>query len=170
MIRQEKKNFYSELKIRDITDNKTFWKKVKPFFTDKIQSKSKITLIEKNIVSREGEKVIKSEEIISEDKAIAEVFNKFFINIVPNLKMSVENDFDTNFLKTEDPGLNAISEYKNHPSVIIKIKKKNREIFFFSPAQYDDILKNIKSLDTAKISKQTYIPTKILKQNSEYIA
>ena len=66
MIRQEKKNFYSELKIRDITDNKTFWKKVKPFFTDKIQSKSKITLIEKNIVSREGEKVIKSEEIISE--------------------------------------------------------------------------------------------------------
>ena len=125
MIRQEKKNFYSELKIRDITDNKTFWKKVKPFFTDKIQSKSKITLIEKNIVSREGEKVIKSEEIISEDKAIAEVFNKFFINIVPNLKMSVENDFDTNFLKTEDLGLNAISEYKNHPSVIIIIKKKN---------------------------------------------
>ena len=42
--------------------------------------------------------------------------------------------------------------------------------FFFSPAQYDDILKDIKSLDTAKISKQTYIPTKILKQNSEYIA
>ena len=125
MIRQEKKNFYSELKIRDITDNKTFWKKVKPFFTDKIQSKSKITLIEKNIVSREGEKVIKSEEIISEDKAIAEVFNKFFINIVPNLKMSVENDFDTNFLKTEDPGLNEISEYKKHPSVNIIIKKKN---------------------------------------------
>ena len=169
MIRQEKKNFYSELKIRDITDNKTFWKKVKPFFTDKIQSKSKITLIEKNIVSREGEKVIKSEEIISEDKAIAEVFNKFFINIVPNLKISVENDFDTNFLKSEDPGLNAISKYKNHPSVII-IKKTNRVRFFFSPAQYDDILKNMKSLDTGKISKQTYIPTKILKQNSEYIA
>ena len=132
MIRQEKKNFYSELKIRDITDNKTFWKKVKPFFTDKIQSKSKITLIEKNIVSREGEKVIKSEEIISEDKAIAEVFNKFFINIVPNLKMSVENDFDTNFLKTEDPGLNAISEYKKHPSVIIIIKKKKLRFFFFT--------------------------------------
>ena len=132
MIRQEKKNFYSEFKIQDITDNKTFWKKVKRFFTDKIQSKSKITLIEKNIVSREGEKVIESEEIISEDKAIAEVFNKFFINIVLNLKMSVENDFDTNFLKTEDPGLNAISEYKNHPSVIIIIKKKKlSEIFFF---------------------------------------
>ena len=26
--------------------------------------------------------------------------------------------FDTNFLKTEDPVLNAISKYRNHPSVI----------------------------------------------------
>ena len=120
-------------------------------------------------MSSEGEKVIESEEIISEDKAIPQVFNRFFINIVPNLKISVENDFDTNFLKSEDPGLNAISKYKNHPSVII-IKKTNRVRFFFSPAQYDDILKNMKSLDTGKISKQTYIPTKILKQNSEYIA
>ena len=30
-----------------ITDNKTFWKTVKPLFTDKIQTESKITLIEK---------------------------------------------------------------------------------------------------------------------------
>ena len=48
LIRQEKKNFHSKLKTWDITDNKTFWKKVKPFFTDKIQTKSKITLTEKN--------------------------------------------------------------------------------------------------------------------------
>ena len=38
---QEKKNFYSKLKTQGITDNKTFWKKTKPFFTDKIQTKSK---------------------------------------------------------------------------------------------------------------------------------
>ena len=57
LIRQEKKNFHSKFKTRNITDNKTFWKKVKPFFTDKIQTKSKITLIEKKIVSSEGEKV-----------------------------------------------------------------------------------------------------------------
>ena len=47
-----------------------------------------------------------SEEIISKDKAITEVFNKFFINIVPNLKIPMENDFDTNFLKTKYPVLN----------------------------------------------------------------
>ena len=51
LIRSEKKNFFSNINTSDITDNKTFWKTVKPFFTDKIKTKSKITLIEKNIVS-----------------------------------------------------------------------------------------------------------------------
>ena len=48
LIRSEKKNFFSNINTCDITDNKTFWKTVKPFFTDKIKTKSKITLIEKN--------------------------------------------------------------------------------------------------------------------------
>ena len=51
LIRSEKKNFFNNINTSDITDNKTFWKTVKPFFTDKIKTKSKITFIEKNIVS-----------------------------------------------------------------------------------------------------------------------
>ena len=47
LIRQQKKNFFSKLNTRDVIDNKTFWRKVKPLFTDKVQIKSKITLIEK---------------------------------------------------------------------------------------------------------------------------
>ena len=47
LIRREKKNFFNNISTRDITDNKTFWKTVKPLFTDKMQAKSKITLIEK---------------------------------------------------------------------------------------------------------------------------
>ena len=47
LIRWEKKNFFNNISTRDITDNKTFWKTVKPLFTDKIETKSKITLIEK---------------------------------------------------------------------------------------------------------------------------
>ena len=45
LIRSEKKNFFSNINMRDIIDNKTFWKTVKPFFTDKIKTKPKITLI-----------------------------------------------------------------------------------------------------------------------------
>ena len=33
LIRKEKKAYYSNLKIRDVTDNKTFWRNVKPLFT-----------------------------------------------------------------------------------------------------------------------------------------
>ena len=49
LIRSEKKNFFSNINTNDITDNKAFCKTVKPFFTDKIKTKSKITLIEKKI-------------------------------------------------------------------------------------------------------------------------
>ena len=44
---------------------------MKTFFADKILTKSKITLIEKELLSGEEESVIQSEEIISKDKAIA---------------------------------------------------------------------------------------------------
>ena len=36
LIRREKKNFFDNISTHDITDNKTFWKKVKPLFTYKI--------------------------------------------------------------------------------------------------------------------------------------
>ena len=45
LIRSEKKNFFSNINTSDIRDNKTFWKTVKPFFTDKIKTKSKITCL-----------------------------------------------------------------------------------------------------------------------------
>ena len=34
LIRWEKKNFFNDVSTCDITDNKTFWKIVKPLFTD----------------------------------------------------------------------------------------------------------------------------------------
>ena len=170
LIRQEKKNFYSNLNMRDVIDNKMFWKKVRPLFTDKIQTKSKITLIEKNVLKENG-KVNEIEEVITDDKAIAEIFNEFYVNIVPNLKISMENNFDTEFVKTENPVLNAVNKCKNHPSVImIKEKIKPIEKFSFFPVQYDDVLRKIRNLDPSKSSQQTDIPTKILNYNSEYFA
>ena len=36
LIRKEKKAYYSNVKMRDVTDNKTFWRKVKPVFPEKV--------------------------------------------------------------------------------------------------------------------------------------
>ena len=49
LIRSERKNLFSNNNTSDIRDDKTFWKTVNPFLTDKIKTKLKITLIEKKI-------------------------------------------------------------------------------------------------------------------------
>ena len=113
LIRWEKKNFFNNISTRDITDNKTFWKTVKPLFTDKIQTKSKITLIEKKVVSGVGQEQIVSEKVISEDQVVAEVFNRFFINIVPNLKIPTDHNYDTDFLVTNGRVANALNKFRN---------------------------------------------------------
>ena len=53
---------------------------------------------------------------------------------------------------------------------MIKNKKENDQSFSFGPVTYDDVLKKVKTLDTAKASQQSDIPTEILKQNSDYFA
>ena len=47
---------------------------------------------------------------------------------------------------------------------MIKNKIKNDYISSFRPVTYDDVLRKVKTLDTAKVSHQSDIPTKILKQ------
>ena len=105
---------FSNLKTKDFNDNKSFWKTVKPLFTDKVHIKSKITLIEKKVISKQGQESNHTEKIISDHKAIAEVFNEFFINIVPNLKIAVGNNIENDFTETDDPVLNAVNKFKNY--------------------------------------------------------
>ena len=144
---------------------------VKPFFTNKIKAKSKITLIEKNIVSQEGQEEIVSEKIITEDQAAGDVFNKFFINIVPNVKISTDRGYDNDFIVTDDQVTNAVNKFKNHSSIImIKKQEKNDQSFSYGPVTYDDVSKKVNTLDTTKASQQSDIPTHILKQNPDYFA
>ena len=84
LIRQAKKQFFSNLNTNVVTENKTFWKTLKPSLTDKFKTKSKITLIEKKYNDSSTEP---SEEITSDEEKVAEIFNNFFINIVLNLKI-----------------------------------------------------------------------------------
>ena len=63
--------------------------------------------------------------------------------------------------------------FKNHPSIIlIKNKRKTDQCFSFGPVTFVDTLKKKKknNLVTAITFQQSDIPTKILKQNSNYFA
>ena len=73
LLRNVKKEFYGNLNTNVLTENRTFWKTVKPFLSEKSKKASKITLIE-------------NEKIVSEDKEIAKIFNDYFISI-PILNM-----------------------------------------------------------------------------------
>ena len=170
LIRSEKKNYFSNINIRSITDNKKFWKTVKPLFTEKVHIKSKITLIENKLIAQENGEDLETENVITDDVEVSEVFNDFFVNIVPNLGITKLN-FDNDFIETGDQISNSINKFRNHPSIVmIKSRNSDSDVFSFSAISYNDVLKKIENLDVAKASQQTDIPTKILKQNSNYFA
>ena len=110
LLRKTKINYYGNLNEKDITDNKKFWKTVKPFLSDKSINSDKIHLNENG-------------ELINSKTKTAEVLNEFFSNIVKNLKIPEYENLNCNFQKVKDPVLKAILKYKNHPS-IIAIKEK----------------------------------------------
>ena len=68
LLRNEKKNFYSNLDTKIVIDNRTFWKTVKPFLSEKVTKHSKINLVE-------------DDKIIFRDDQIAKKFSEYFISI-----------------------------------------------------------------------------------------
>ena len=87
------------------------------------------------------------------------------------MKISTDHGYDNDFIATDDLVTNAVNKFSNHSSIImIKNREKNDQIFSFGPVTYDDVLKIVNTLDTAKASQQSDIPTKILKQDSDYFA
>ena len=171
LIRKEKKAYYSNLNIRDVTDNKTFWRKVKPLFSEKVNLQTKILLVEKGNDLSDPEISSEVEKVISEDKEIAETFNEFFVNIVPSLKISPKENYETDVGNDNEPILNYINKFKNHPSIkVIKSRKKEEQTFTFRYVSYEEVLNEIRKLQTKKTTQQNDIPTKILKKNSEVFA
>ena len=60
-----------------------------------------------------------SEKITSYEEKVAEMFNNFFVNIVPNLKIPNNHNCNMDFQKNDDPVLSAINKYKYHLSIVM---------------------------------------------------
>ena len=151
LLKKAKRTFYNTLDAKKISDNKTFWKTIKPNFTEKTIKDQKITLVE-------------NDSVISEDSELAEVFSKYFENVVKNLNIqrpifSQEHD---------DPIANTITNFEQHPS-ILKIKENSNVCspFSFEPVSLDEIIKETLNLDASKATQKSDIPTKIIKQNQD---
>ena len=158
LLRKGKKSFYNNLDTKMVTDNRKFWKTIKPLFSDKHFSNNKITLLE-------------GDEIISNDNKIAEIFNAYFANIVENLDIEGFITCDYSYNPKLNYISNIIDKFKNHPS-ILKIKKVvNFDTpFRFLPVDESVIYDKIDLLDKRKPTTYNNIPTRILVENKDIIS
>ena len=153
IVRKAKKSYYSNLDHKKIVDNKTFWKTIKPFFTDKGVNHDNITLVE-------------NEETVS-DKEISETLNNFFSEVVTNLNLPQYHDPTVNVDDIEDPVARTVEKYKNHPSTrLIKENYRNtNNTFHFENVSVKEIENELKNLLSSKAARDTDIPTKVIKDN-----
>ena len=157
LFRKEKKAFYYHLDTKSVTDNKMFWKVIKPSFSDKAISNENITLVENN-------------EIVSEVKKICEIFNDFFSNAVINLNIPETEYSSTIIAGTNEIVSIAIERYEHHPSIAkINNISTTDQTFSFQHVSREEIQKEIANLNPTKASQDNDIPTRIIKENSDIL-
>ena len=93
LLRKIKKDFFNNLDVKCVTDNKQFWKTVKPCLTNKTLKDERTTLIE-------------NEKVLSDERELVKIFNEYFLNIVSNLDIQRP----PNITLHHDPVLNAIKK------------------------------------------------------------
>ena len=82
LLRKGKKKYFSSLIINKVVDNKSFWKIVQPF------PSNKLSLFEKR------DTLIDDDELITEEQKVANSFNYFFSSIVTSLNLPESQTFD----------------------------------------------------------------------------
>ena len=67
--------------------------------------------------------------------------------------------------------LNYDNKFKKYLSIkVIKLRKKEEQIFTFNYNSYDEVLNKVMKLQTAKTIQQNDSPTNILEKNLEVLA
>ena len=149
---------------KGISTDKSFWKFIKPFLTNKsFIGSNDITLVENNVVK-------------NDEKILASTFNKHYINIVEiSCGKPQKNLSQMSHGKSKQEVLRDIlNAYKTHPSIKQIEKKFNgqnffrKEKFFFKPVTPPEIEKLIKCLDTNKAAGIDTIPPKLIKIAADF--
>ena len=118
------------MNVKDIVDNKQFWRTVKPLFSDKTKSNEKITLVE-------------DETVTTQDEKNAELLNLFFSSAVKNLKIPQFSDTNPLAERLSDPVLKAILKYNNDPSIAAIRNANNNSHLHFHEVSVEEVYKEI---------------------------
>ena len=103
------KTWYFSEDVSKVSDNKMFWKTVKPRFSKKFKTANTIILTQ-------GDMIMKN------DKIIGGAFNNYFAGMTKSPKLKKHLNFD-------GQSLSSITDYfKNNECVIKIIEKKKRKV------------------------------------------
>ena len=156
LLPKTKTNYYANLNLKHLTNNKQIWQTVKPLLSDKIKSSEKITLVEQREALDTDGNI--DDEIVNDDVKIAEIFNRFFSNAVIDLKIPDFHGAVPLADNISHPIFRAILKYANHP-ITIAIKDFNNTLLFsFLNVSAADVKKEIRKLDPRKATQNTDIP------------
>ena len=158
LLKKEQIKYWGNLDLKKYLDNKKFFDTVKPLFSKAISGKQKITLVENS-------------DLITEDKEVAEKFNKFFIASVSSLDITENKALLTDHSGIENPVEIAVKKFENHPSILdIKANVTIESQFSFSQVDAKEMLSQIKELDSKKTGTYMNIPIKRLQDVGDIVA
>ena len=159
LLRKSEKDNFSKLNEKQITNNKRFWKTVKLFLSNKVQSSERINLTDEN------------NSLVTDGGKVATELNSFFSSVVKNLNIPSYEGCDPLSDNIFHPTLKAIVKWRNHPGILtITSEHENTPKFPFNFVSKEHVLEEIQMLDSSKIIQESDIPVKLIKQNNDLFA
>ena len=146
------------MNINKVEDNKSFWKIVKPFLSNKTIPSEKITLID-------------DDEPITDEQKVANTLNDFFSSIVTSLNLPESQNADPlsdNIDHITKRSILDVAVILDPP--LITAVQENRKRFTFSSVTMADIAKEINILNSSKATQEADLLVKLLKDNKDFFA
>ena len=131
-----------------MSDNKKFWKIIKPFFSNKGLNSNELILREKDI-------------LITDQKALLTLMNKYFVNVTADLHL--KRDSET--LSDTSTSVSRTLERFHCHQIILKIQEafNTPDNFSFYEVSQDEVQQEILRLDGTKSTPVAHIPAGMLK-------
>ena len=153
LLRDVKKEYYGNLNIKELNDNKKFWKMIKPYFSDKGLNCNKMILREED-------------DLITNESQIAGIMNHYFLNVTKDLKLKPSDELE-NLINIED----ILSYFKDHDSIKLisshMESSGNDDDFMFKTVTEAEVKTIILNLNEKKSAVIGSIPCNILKETCD---
>ena len=141
--------------------NKTFYDIFKPYLTNK-------GALVMNDIS-----IVKDGKLITESLEIAEIFNKYYVNIFENATgkkpMNIKNQLHVD-VTNKEVFCKIVEAYINHPSILaIKENFPCQGVFSFKEVSEKEIFNNLNNLNIKKSTGDDNISSKFLKLSANIL-